>query len=359
LSVAIDRLPGWCIAGPLLALLLAAALTAGIVHPAGIMILPTVLLLGVAVFSGVHHAEILALRLGEPFGSILLALAVTGLEVSLILVLMMSEGGSDGVARDSVFAAVMIVMNGVTGLCLVIGGRHHGEQGFQMQGAVSALAVLGTLATITMVLPNYTLAAAGGRFSPLQLGFVGAAALLLYLVFVFVQTVKHRDFWLDPDEVPADVVPSARMALASAALLIASLAAVVLLAEELAHPLESAIAAAGLPLGLVGVVVAAVVLLPEGTSAIRAARRNRLQTAMNLSLGSAVASIGLSIPVVALASLVLGMPVELGLAPGPTVLLVLTIFMAVLTIGTGRTTILQGWVHLVICAVFLLVTAVP
>lgn len=359
MSIAVDRLPAWSIGGPALGLVLAGAFLGGVLHPEGVAALPAVLMLAVSVFAAVLHADILALRLGEPFGSILLALCVTGLEIALILILMLSGEAGAAIARDSVFAAVMIVMNGVIGLCLLIGGRRHGEQGFQLQGAVSALAVLGTLAVITMVLPNYTLSAAGGRYSPLQLGFVGIAALLLYGVFVFVQTVRHRDYWLDPDDVTGGERPSARMALASAVLLVASLAAVVLIAEELAHPLEMAIAAAGLPHALVGVVVAAVILLPEGTAAVRAARANRLQAAMNLSLGSGVASIGLTIPVVALASLVLNVPVELGLAPGPTVLLMLTLFMAVLTLGTGRTTVLQGAVHLVICAVFLMVTAIP
>jgi Ca2+:H+ antiporter len=193
----------------------------------------------------------------------------------------------------------------------------------------------------------------------LQLGFVAVVSLLLYGVFVFVQAVRHRDYWLDPAEQPPDVRPTAALAAAAAVLMLMALAAVVLLAEELAHPLDQALAAAGLPATLVGVAVAIVVLLPEGGSAVKAALRNRLQTAMNLSLGSAVASIGLTIPVVALASLLLDAPVELGLQPGPLVLLVLTLFMAVLTLGTGRTTVLQGAVHLVICAVFLLVTAVP
>jgi Ca2+:H+ antiporter len=184
-------------------------------------------------------------------------------------------------------------------------------------------------------------------------------ALTLYGVFVFVQTVRHRDYWLDPEDGGASKRPAAALAAGAAAMLVASLAAVVLLAEELTAPLDRIITAAGLPNGLVGVAVAAVVLLPEGSSAVRAARRNRLQQAMNLSLGSAIASIGLSMPVVAVVSLLLKQPVQLGLSQGNVVLLVLTLFMATLTLGTGRTTVLQGAVHLVICAVFLMVTAVP
>lgn len=359
MSIAIEKLPAWSIAGPLAALALAGSLFAGVLHPAGWVLALVVPVIGIAVFSAVHHAELLAIKLGEPFGSILLALAVTGLEVALILVLLLGGAGHDTVARDTVFSAVMLVMNGIIGLSLVVGGRRYGEQGFQLQGAVSALAVLGTLASITLVLPNYTLSASGGRYSPLQLGFVAVVALLLYGVFVFVQAVRHRDYWLDPLDQPPDERPTAAITAAAAVLMLASLLGVVLLAEELAHPLDEALLAADLPLALEGIIISAVVLMPEGTSAVRAALRNRLQTAMNLSLGSAVASIGLTIPVVALASLVLDVPVELGLAPGPTVLLVLTLFMAVLTLGTGRTTVLQGWVHLVICAVFLMVTAIP
>lgn len=359
MSVAIDRLPAWSVAGPAAALGLAALLLGDVLHPAGWVLAAVVPVIGVAVFSAVHHAELLAIKVGEPFGSILLALAVTGLEVALILVLLLGGDGHATVARDTVFSAVMLVMNGIIGISLMVGGRRYGEQGFQLQGAVSALAVMGTLASITLVLPNYTLAASGGRYSPLQLGFVAVVSLLLYGVFVFVQAFRHRDYWLDPADQPPDQRPTALISAVAAVMMLAALAGVVLLAEELAHPLDQALIAADLPLALEGVIISAVVLMPEGTSAIRAALGNRMQTAMNLSLGSAVASIGLTIPVVALASLLLDAPVELGLQPGPLVLLLLTLFMAVLTLGTGRTTVLQGAVHLVICAVFLLVTAVP
>ncbi len=359
MSVAIDKVPAWSIAGPVAALGLAGLLLSGVLHPAGWVLALVVPVIGIAVFSAVHHAELLAIKVGEPFGSILLALAVTGLEVALILVLLLGGSGHASVARDTVFSAVMLVMNGIVGISLVVGGRRYGEQGFQLQGAVSALAVLATLASITLVLPNYTLSATGGRYSPLQLGFVAVVALVLYGVFVFVQAFRHRDYWLDPMDQPPDERPNARITAVAAVMMLAALAGVVLLAEEMAHPLDSALLAANLPLALEGIIISAVVLMPEGASAIRAALGNRLQTAMNLSLGSAVASIGLTVPVVALASLVLDVPVELGLAPGPMVLLVLTLFMAVLTLGTGRTTVLQGAVHLVICAVFLMVTAIP
>ena len=324
------------------------------------------LLLGATVFAAVHHAEILALRLGEPFGSILLAIAVTVIEVALIASIMLSgTAGSDAVARDTVFSAVMIVLNGVIGLCLVLGAQRHYEQSFQLHGASSALAVLGTLATIALILPNYTVSTLGPHYSPVQLLIVGAVSFVLYCVFIFVQTIRHRDYFLNEaaDDAGADDAPrhsiSNRITIISAALLIVSLAAVVLLAKVLSTPLDRAIAAAGLPPSFVGVVIAAIVLLPEGLAAVKAALLNRLQNSMNLALGSALASIALTIPVVAVLSLVMQQKLVLGLTPHSTVLLILTLFTSTLTLGTGRTTVLQGAVHLVIFAVFILLAAAP
>ena len=324
-------------------------------------------LLGGSVFAAVHHAEVLALKLGEPFGSILLAVAVTVIEVALIVSIMLTGAeGSETVARDTVFAAEMIVLNGVVGLCLVLGGRRHFEQTFQLQGASSALAVLGTLAALALILPNYTLAAVGPSFSATQVLFIGIASLVLWGVFVFVQTVKHRDYFLDaPSEVLADTPeaahekPSDSMALACLGLLLISLVAVVLLAKILSYPLDSGIAAAGLPPAFVGVVIAAIVLLPEGIAAAKSALRNQLQNSINLALGSAIASIGLTIPAVAIASLVFDRNLVLGISPANMTLLVLTLFVGTLTLGTGRTSVLQGAIHLVIFAVFLLISAVP
>lgn len=327
------------------------------------------LLLGAVVFAAVHHSEILALKLGEPFGSILLAVAVTVIEVALIVSIMIAGAkGSDMVARDTVFAAVMIVLNGVVGLCLIAGGRKHFEQTFQLQGASSALAVLGTLATLALILPNYTLTALGPAYSPTQAIFIGIASLILWGVFVFVQTVKHRAYFLDdPDGIDqkteADsfhlTKPSDREALICLGLLLVSLVAVVLLAKTLSSSLDSGIAAAGLPPSFVGVVIAAIVLLPEGIAAAKSAMKNQLQNSINLALGSAIASIGLTIPTVAVVSLILGQTLSLGISAANMTLLVLTLFVSTLTLGTGRTTVLQGAIHLVIFAVFLLVAAIP
>lgn len=365
-SHAIDSLPIWAWAAPLAATLLLVAKFTGLAPASStpVLVLAAVLL-GAAVFASVHHAEVVALRVGEPFGSILLAIAVTVIEVALIVSIMLSaKDGSDVLARDTVFATVMMVFNGIIGLCLTLGGARHHEQSFQTNAAAVALSVIGTLAVIALILPNYTLAAPGPVYSSAQLIFVGIVSIILYGVFLFVQTVRHRDYFLGETEISdtADdhgLVPSMRMTWISLALLALALVAVVLLAKTLSPSLERAVAAAGLPKAFVGVVIAAVVLLPEGMAAVRAARANRLQTSLNLALGSAMATIGLTIPVVSVVALMLGQRLTLGLAPAEMVLLILTLFISTVTLATGRTTILQGAVHLVIFAVFLFLAAVP
>ncbi len=314
------------------------------------------------VFAAVHHAEIVAHRIGEPFGTLVLAVAVTVIEVALIVSVMLGGGPEkSALARDTVFAAVMLVSNGVVGLCLVLGSVRHGEQGFLIQGASGSLAVLAALTVLTLVLPNFTSTTPGPEFSANQLGFAGVVSLVLYGTFVFVQTVLHRgDFVDDGDghghEGP---LPSAAAALVSAGLLVICLAAVVGLAKALSPALEGAIAAAGAPKAVVGIVIAALVLLPEAVTAIRAARADRLQTSLNLALGSAIASIGLTIPAVAAVSIYFAQQLTLGLEPKEEVLLVLTLFLGVVTLGTGRTTVLQGAVHLTILAVYLFLAVVP
>jgi Ca2+:H+ antiporter len=353
-----NTIPLWGWAAPVAASILLGVKFAGIVPSnAGFV---------QAVFAAVHHAEVLALRLGEPFGSILLAIAVTIIEVALIVSIMLSgDAGSDAVARDTVFSAIMIVLNGVIGLCLVCGAQRHHEQRFQLEGASAALAVLGVLATLALVLPNYTVATLGPHYSPVQLLLVGGVSLALYGIFVFIQTVRHRDYFLEnfDDELPSDGTPkdkpSNRISIISAILLIISLVAVVLLAKVLSDPLDWIVATAGLPQAFVGVVIAAVVLLPEGLAALKAALLNRLQTSINLALGSAVASVALTIPTVAVVSLLLRQNLTLGLTPASTTLILLTLFASTLTLGTGRTTVLQGAVHLVIFTVFILLAAVP
>jgi Ca2+:H+ antiporter len=363
---ALAKMPVWAWVFPLVAVVLLASKAVGLfpaAHPLGLAVAAA--LLGGCVFSAVHHAEIIALRVGEPLGSIILAIAVTIIEVALIVSLMLSASvGSDAYARDTVYSAVMIVLNGVVGLCLVLGGARHHEQSFQVHGAASSLGVLGTLATIALVLPNFTRTTVGPLYAPSQLMFVGMVSLCLYGVFLFVQTVRHRDYFLsdEPDpaaDAPHHETPTVRATQHSAILLCIALAAVVLLAKILSYPLERGIAAVGLPPAFVGVVIAALVLLPEGMAAVQAARANRLQTSLNLALGSALASIGLTIPVVAAVSIFNGQRLVLGLQPSEMVLLLLTLFISTLTLATGRTTVLQGAVHLVIFGVFLFLSAVP
>jgi len=315
------------------------------------------------VFAAVYHAEVVALRVGEPFGTLVLALAVTTIEVALI-VSMMTVGGADtaGLARDTLFAAVMIVCNGIVGMCLLAGGLRHHEQGFQLRGANAALSVLIALTTLTLILPNLTTTTVGPMFSRPQLTFAAIVSLILYGSYLFVQTVRHRDYFLpvgeDAEEAHAPR-PSNKVVLVSAGLLLGSLVLVVALAKALTPTVEHGIEAVGAPKSVVGIIIAGLVLLPEGLAAYRAATANRLQTSVNLALGSALASIGLTIPAVASISLFFGKPLTLGLDPKEEVLLALTLIISILTLGTGRTTVLQGMVHLIIFAVFLFLAVAP
>ena len=315
------------------------------------------------VFAAVYHAEVVAHRVGEPFGSLLLALAVTTIEVALIVSMMVSGGSATtGLARDTVFAAVMIVCNGIVGLCLLAGGLRHREQAFQLQGAQAALSVIIPLTTLTMVLPNVTSTTPGPSFSSSQLVFVAIVSLILYSSFLFVQTVRHRDYFLPESgegETDHALPPSNKVAVLSAGLLFVSLVLVVALAKVLTPTLELVIARAGAPRSFVGIVIAGLVLLPEGLASYRAAKANRLQTSMNLALGSVLATIGLTIPAVACVSIFLNIPLTLGLNAKEELLLALTLIVSLLTIGTGRTTVLQGIVHFVVCATFLFLSVVP
>ncbi len=310
-----------------------------------------------AVFAAVYHAEMVAHRIGEPFGTLVLAVAVTIIEVALIVSVMIAAPGEKvELARDTVFAAVMISCNGIVGLCLFWGGARHHEQGFQIHGASAALAVLAALTTFTLVLPNVATTVPGPLFSTSQLVFAGITSLVLYGSFIFIQTVRHRDYFLpieSEDEEAHAPPPSNTTTAASAALLLTALVAIVGLAKSLTPTLERGIAWLDVPKPVAGIIIAALVLLPEGLAALRAARANRLQTSLNLALGSALASIALTIPAVAGVSIMFRQPLELGLGEKDQVLLALTLLVGVITLGTGRTTVLQGIVHLVIFAVFL------
>lgn len=330
--------------------------------PSGFLASAVALALIAVVIVAVHHAEVVALRVGEPFGTLVLALAVTVIECGLILSIMLA-GGPDttALARDTVFATVMIVCNGVVGLCLLVGAVRHHVLAFRVEGTNQALSVLAALITLTLVLPSFTTTVPGPAYSAGQLAFAGAASLALYAVFVFVQTVRHRDYFL-PVGAQADghaAPPAARVAWASFGLLLVSLAAVIGLAKVLSPSIQAGVEAASAPAAVLGIAIALLVLLPETMAAVRAALRNRMQTSLNLALGSALATIGLTIPAVAALSIALGLELVLGLPGKETVLLALTLVVSTLTFAGGSATVLQGAVHLALFAAFLFLAVVP
>jgi len=357
MSIATDRLPVWTLALPLLAL--AAYLGLGGATGFAAAIGLGVALIG-AVLAAVHHAELLAIRVGEPFGAILLALAVTVIELGLIVSIMLGDQPEPTLLRDTIHAVVVLVLHGVAGLCIVVGALHHRELMFRTQGAQAYLIVLLPMVAITLVLPNFTTSAPGPYYTNAQLTFVSIACLVLWLAFTFVQTVRHRDHFT-PHAMAASAAarPSARLSALALAMLLIALVAVVLLAKGVSPHIQAAVAGLGAPSALVGVIVAAIVLLPEGMTALRAAREDQLQTSINLALGSGVASIGLTVPTVAAIAWWTGSPLELGITPGGAVLLALSFMMATITYGTGRASLLSGMVHLVLLATWLFLIVVP
>lgn len=340
-----------------------ALLLGGALLPAGLVVdLLRGAALVAAVLTAVHHAEVVAHRVGEPFGTLVLALAVTVIEVALVVSLMLA-GGPDkaALARDTIFATVMIIANGVIGLCVLLGGLRHREQSFRVEGMGPAFAALVALSTLVLVLPTFTRSVPGPVYSPAQATFAGVASLALWGVFTFAQTVRHRDYFLPPagEDDHHAAPPSGLEALASLGLLLVSLVCVVGFAKLLSPRIEAAVVKAGLPEPVIGIAIAMLVLLPETVAAVRAAQANRLQTSMNLALGSALASIGLTVPAVVAASQLLGFPLVLGLEGKDLVLLLLTSVVGAVTLGPGRTSILQGAIHLVVFAAFLFLALVP
>ncbi|MFD9472984.1 calcium:proton antiporter [Streptomyces goshikiensis] len=395
-------LTDWTLVVPVVALV-ALVFSWGRDLPSGVVAL-VALCLGGAVLAAVHHAEVVAHRVGEPFGSLVLAVAVTVIEVALIVTLM-ADGGpkTASLARDTVFAAVMITCNGIVGLSLLVGALRNRVAVFNAEGSGAALATVATLAVLSLVLPTFTTSKPGPEFSTAQLAFAAVASLSLYGVFIAVQTVRHRDYFLPVDTgagrsrpagaaspseaatamasasasaaasagggagraapAPGDEdhaePPSVRDALISLGLLLVALVAVVGDAKAVSPTIEAGVESAGLPNAVVGVIIALLVLAPETLAAVRAARRDRVQTSLNLAYGSAIASIGLTIPAIALASIWLSGPLLLGLGPIHMVLLALTIMVSALTIVPGRATLLQAGVHLVLLAAYLFLAVSP
>lgn len=359
------QLSHWTVLVPVVALI-ALVLTWGRDLPVIVVIVIALLLAG-SVLAAVHHAEVVALRVGEPFGSLVLAVSVTVIEVALIVAIMAGDDPANySLARDTVFAAVMITCNGIFGLSLFVGSLHRKVAVFNAEGTGAAFATVTTLATLSLVLPNFTRATPGPVFSGPQLVFAATASLLLYGLFVAVQTRRHRDYFL-PITTSGEVIetedhaapPSGRQAINSLILLLIALIAVVGDAKSVSPAVEAGVAAAGMPRSVVGVVIALLVLLPETLAALRAAGRDRIQTSLNLALGSAMASIGLTIPVIAVASIWIPGELVLGLGATQMVLLSLTVVVGVLTIVPGRATLLQGGVHLAILAAFLFLAVSP
>ena len=358
-------LSAWTMYVPILAVA-ALALTWGADLPPPLVVISGLLLAG-AVLAAVHHAEVVAHKVGEPFGSLVLAVAVTIIEVALIVTLMISGGEkTQSLARDTVFAAVMITCNGILGISLLVGAIRRRIAVFNPEGTGGALAAVATIATLSLVLPSFTTSRPGPQFSPAQLGFAAVASLALYLLFVLVQTRRHRDYFM-PITTAGDVIegedhlepPTKKATLTSLGLLLVALIAVVGLAKVESPSIESGVEAAGFPAASVGVVIALLVLLPESIAAIRAAALDNAQTSMNLAYGSAMASIGLTIPTIAVASIFIDDPLRLGLEPMQMVLLAITAVVSVLTVVPGRAKPLQGGVHLVLLASFVFLSLKP
>jgi Ca2+:H+ antiporter len=354
-----SHLPLWCIIAPFLTCLLYFGVS---LELGNWYFLVLSISLIVCILAAVHLAEVIALYVGEPLGTLVLALAITTIEVALIVSLMLSGGKDSAVlARDTIFASEMIIINGIVGGCLLIGGLKFKEQTFGLEGISAALTVLTAISVLTLILPNFTTSIIGPEFNDNQLIFVAIVSLLLYGAFLLMQTVKHRDYFLPNDATNEthELTPSLKISSISSVLLIISLIAVVVTAKALSPSIESGINLIGAPKSTVGIVIAMVVLLPEGLSALNAARKNRLQASLNLAIGSALASIGLTIPAVAFVSIYFDMKLYLGIDLKSTILFVLSLFILSLSLRTGKTTMIQGFVLLVLFSVYLFTTIIP
>lgn len=359
-------LSGWTVVIPVLAWIFYFANT---VFSSGFYsLILSVLLLG-SVLAAVYHSEVIAHRLGEPFGTLLLAFAITVIEVGLIISIMMGAEGLETVtlARDTVFAAVMIILTGIIGICIVIGSLRYREQTFTLQGVSTALITLTAVVVFVLILPNYTVSHIGGEYTSFQLLFIALVSLTLYLGFTMVQTMRHRSFFISPQnklladqkEQSSDELLSRKKMFISCFMLILCLGIVVLMAKLLSKDVEHIVLSFGAPKSVVGVIIAGIVLLPEGFAAFRAAKNDQIQTSLNLAFGSALASIGLSIPAIAIISVIFGIRMTLGIDIKSTVLLGLSLFIITVSLATGKTNIMQGGVLVGIFLIYLFISIVP
>lgn len=354
--------PNWPLIAPIIAALLWAA-SSVVGTPLWLIVLCGVGL-GASVLAAVDHAETVAHRLGEPYGTIVLALAVTVIEAALIVSMMLGGGASaTTLARDSIYAAVMVICTGVMGASLWVGAYYHREQAFRVEGIGTGLSALMVLATLVLVLPTLTTTTGVGTYAHSQLIFVAIASLVIWLAFVFIQTMRHKDYFLHTAEMSADgshpEPPSRTQAWFAFALMMLSLIVVIGLAKLLSPIIEQLLVQAKAPPAILGIVIAMLVLLPETLAALGAARANRLQTSLNLAIGSALASIGLTIPLVIVLAVGFNLPLTLGVGAKEIVLLVLTFGISLHTVAYGRTNVMQGVVHLVVFAAFLFLNWVP
>jgi len=355
------NIPLWTVLAPLIGGVIALGAAVGV---GGYFVILAAPGLAMGVFAATHHAETVALRIGEPYGTLVLALAVTLLELSLVgSVMLAGHAENAALARDTVFATVMILLNGVVGLSLLVGGLHHRAQEFSLDGVSAALVALATITVMTLVFPNFTETVPGPYYSASQLGLVAVVSAVVYGAFIVTQTIGYRPLFLENEPSielrSKPTPPSTLLAYASAGLLLLCLLVVVASAHALAPLIAAKVAQWGAPDAIVGIIIASLVLLPEGLAALRAARQNRLQTSLNLALGSALASIGLTIPAISILSIFLGIKLMLGIDMKSIVLLLLSLFTTTLVLRTGRTMILHGVVLLVLFVVYLFLTAVP
>jgi Ca2+:H+ antiporter len=314
------------------------------------------------IFVVLDHAEAVARRVGEPYGTLVLTIAVTAIEVSIIVSMMLHGENNPTLARESVFSTVMIASTGVVGTCLTLGGWRHRKQAIVRQGTSAYLAVLIALTVMTLILPTYTRATDPGTFSAAQLGFVSVLSVLLYTGFLFAQTVRHREDFIEGQAHGVSTRATPRESILASVLLLAiGLIGIVMLAEQVAASIEDALIAYQVVQAdaIVGALIAGLVLMPESVSAVRAALNNELQRGLNVAMGSACATIGLTIPAVAAASLLTGRGLTLGLSAADTVLLVLALFISSVSFSNERTTFLTGLVHLVVFFAFAFLIFVP
>ena len=327
-------------------------------------------------FGVVRHADCLAELLGEPYGTLILTLSVISIEVSLIASIMLLGENEPALARDTMFAVLMIILNGMVGIALLLGAIRHREQHYNLQGAKAFLAVIVPLSAMTLVLPNFTQSTAGPTFTFVQGAFFGTSTIVLYAVFLVIQTARHRRHFMQPGERAQAPTPhrdplaleegshepthhEIRSVGYHAVFLFLTILPVVLLSKKLAAFVDFLTETLGAPAALGGLVIALLVLCPEGLSSLQSALRNRLQRSVNILLGSALATIGLTVPAILAIGLITGKSIELGLEPVEMLMLILTLAVCSLTFSGGRTNVLQGAVHVVLFLAYIVLIFNP